>query len=81
MSTARNGWTAVAALPRSLMEIDDIAPVHIRTYRNIVSAVDVLRSDRVPLFVNKVTSDDCFQQDRSSISGGSLQDRHIRTRL
>ena len=41
----------LAALPRIVTEIDNVAPVHSRTYRNIVSAVDVLRADRMPLFV------------------------------
>ena len=51
---------ALAALHRIVTEIDDVAPVHSRTYRNIVSAVDVLRADRMPLFAKKISSDSCF---------------------
>src|SRR6266404_5787048 len=51
-----------AALPRIVTEIDDVAPVHSRTYRNIVSAAGVLRADRMSLFIKKFSSDSCFQQ-------------------
>ena len=70
---------ALAALPRIVTEIDDVAPVYSRTYRNIVSAVDVLRADRMPLFVKKFSSDSGFQQGCRRISGESPQDRHNRT--
>jgi hypothetical protein len=60
---------APAALPRIVMEIDDVAPAHSRTYRNIVSATGVLCADRTSLFINKVSSDSCFQQDCRRISG------------
>jgi len=53
-------------------EIDDVAPIYSRTYRNVVSAVDVLRADRMPLFVKKFNSDSCFQQGCRRISGESL---------
>src|ERR1700693_1641134 len=69
------------AFPRIVTEIDDVAPVYSRTYRNIVSAVDVLRADRMPLFVKKFCSNGCFQQGSRRISGGSLPGRHNRTRL
>ena len=71
----------LAAFPRIVTEIDDVAPVYSRTYRNIVSAVGVLRADRMPLFVKKFNSDACFQQGPRRISGESLQDRHKRRRV
>ena len=70
---------ALAALPRIVTEIDGVAPAHSRTYGNIVSAVGVLCADRMPLFIKKFSSDDCFQQGARRISGESLQDRHNRT--
>jgi hypothetical protein len=51
---------ALAALPRIVTEIDGALPAHSRTYRNIISAAGVLRADRMPLFVKKVSSDSCF---------------------
>ena len=68
--------SALAALPRIVTEIDDVAPAHSRTYRNIVSAVGVLCADRMSLFIKKFSSDACFQQGPRRISGESLQDRH-----
>ena len=71
---------ALAALPRIVTEIDDIAPARSRTYRNIVvSAAGVLCADRMSLFIKTFSSDSCFQQGPRRISGEFLQDRHDRT--
>ena len=70
---------ALAALPRSVTEIDGVAPAHSRTYRNILRAVGVLCADRMPLFIKNFSSDACFQQGSRRRSGESLQDRHNRT--
>jgi hypothetical protein len=52
----------LAALFRNITEIDDVAPVHSRTYRKIVSAAGVLCADRMLLFVKACSSDRWFQQ-------------------
>jgi hypothetical protein len=52
---------ALAALARIVTEIDDVAPAHSRTCRNIAGAAAVLCADRMRLFVKKVTSDNCFR--------------------
>ena len=70
---------AQAALPRIVREIDDVALVHSRTYRNIVSVVGVCCADRMPLFINNFSSDACFQQGPRRRAGESLPDRHDRT--
>ena len=70
---------APAALPWIVTEIDGVAPAHSRTYRSIVSAVDVLCADRMPFFIKNFSSDDYFQQGARRISGESLQYRHNRT--
>ena len=70
---------ALAALPRIVTEIDGVAPAHSRTYRNIVSAVGVLCTDRMLLVIKKFSSGACFQQGPRRRAGESLQDRHIRT--
>jgi len=61
MRTAGHGGCSLAALPRSVTEIDGVVPAHSRTYRNILSTVGVLCADRMPLFIN-FSSDACFQQ-------------------
>jgi len=60
LRTAGNGGAALATLLRIVTEIDGVAPpAHSRTYRNIVTPVDVLRVSRVPLFVKKFCPDSC----------------------
>ena len=68
---------ALAALPPIVMEIDGVASAHSRTYRNIVSAVDVLCADRMPLFTKKFSFNGCFQQGPRR-SGEPLRNRHNR---
>src|SRR5713101_7566703 len=67
----------LAALPRIVTDIDDVAPAHSRTYRNIVSAVGVLCADRMPLFTKNFSSNGCFQQGPRR-SGEPLRNRHNR---
>ena len=69
----------LAALRRVVTDIDDVEPVHSRTYRNIVSTAGLLCAGRMPLFIENFSSNSCFQQGCRRISGESLQDRHIRT--
>ena len=72
MRTAGNGGAALAALPQIVTEIDGVAPAHSRTYRNILSAVGVLRADRMPLFTKNFSANGDFQQGPRCRSGESL---------
>jgi hypothetical protein len=43
------------------MEIDSAASAHTRTYRNILGAVGVPCAKRMPLFIEKFSSENRFQ--------------------